>query len=145
MSVKNPFFFFLNTWVLGVGLLISSCSPKTFTTYRSLHEVRESKAVEEGWIPDFIPESAMSIYEEHNPQTGIGGGGFLFGKEDGNPIQAKLGEPLDLRDVPEEVHNDPDFRTKHLTFYRYQDFIIGVHWNNRTIRFWKSPENSGVR
>ena len=47
------------------GCCLSGCSEHQSSYFKSYHEAKASGIIDRGWIPEFIPESAYDIKEQH--------------------------------------------------------------------------------
>lgn len=63
------------SWLLIIlpclGLLAGCLSDTLDATYGNLAEARADGAIERGWIPDWVPESATALHEVHTLDTNV--------------------------------------------------------------------------
>ena len=55
--------------VLLTVLALAGCNETIESEYKSFAEAKTSGAVERGWIPSIVPETALNIVEKHNLDT----------------------------------------------------------------------------
>jgi len=55
--------------LLGLALSATACSDVMEASYLSLAEARAKGAVERGWVPAWLPESARELKEKHDLDT----------------------------------------------------------------------------
>ena len=90
--------------------------------YDSKAVVQEEQAIERGWIPGIIPDSAFEIAETHNLDTNIIVGSFKYKDED----EAKLLEQL----TPQADSNDT---------MEWQNFLFKVDKEKKRVKFRNKP------
>jgi len=54
----------------------------SINNYASIKEIKENKAIQHGWIPSILPESAYDIYETHDEDKNILFGKFSYKEQD---------------------------------------------------------------
>lgn len=65
------------------ALLLVSCGQDAVTSsYKAYSEVQKAGIIEKGWIPDFLPTSAVDIKEIHNVELDASRVEFTFQTED---------------------------------------------------------------
>lgn len=65
------------------ALLLVSCGQDAVTShYKTYSEVQKAGVIEKGWIPDFLPTSAVDIKEIHNVELDASRVEFTFKTED---------------------------------------------------------------
>ena len=68
------------------------------STYETVHEAHAAGAVDQGWVPEYLPPSAREIRERHNVATSEVWGRFEF--KAGDLAQtAHACRPVDVREV----------------------------------------------
>lgn len=77
----------LRFWVtitLGTLILlgVSGCSELVESNYPTYQQAAQSGAIESGWLPAFLPESASNIRESHDPETNQVWVSFEFPQEE---------------------------------------------------------------
>lgn len=83
--------FFLSGLLLSLIVSITSCdSPVYKNTFHNYSEVLKNRAIERGWIPNFMPISATNIIEEHNLETGFVLVEFSFSCKDSSKLKKSL-------------------------------------------------------
>ncbi len=76
--------------VLGYVVFMQRYSNVQINKYLDIEVVKENKAIQEGWVPAILPNSAYEITETHNLDTNTILGSFFY-KEDN---EAKFMENL---------------------------------------------------
>ena len=90
--------------------------------YDSKAVVQEEQAIERGWIPGIIPDSAFEITETHNLDTNILVGSFKYKEED----EAKFMEVLTT--VPDMNQT-----------YTWKNFLFKVDTKKKRVNFRNKP------
>ena len=90
--------------------------------YDSKAVVQEEQAIEQGWIPGIIPDSAFEIAETHDMDTNIIVGSFRYEEED----EAKLMEVLTT--VPDMNQT-----------YTWENFLFKVDTEKKRVKFRNKP------
>jgi len=80
--------------VLGYVLFIQRYSNVQINKYQDIEVVKENKAIQEGWVPAILPESAYEITETHDPDANTLFGSFNYKEQD----EAGLMEHLTIRE-----------------------------------------------
>ena len=116
-------------------VLIAACDDTQHAGYPTASAARADLAIERGWLPAALPESATDISESHDLDTNTGGGSFRFGASDIESFRAQL-QPM-LPEQLERLHAD---RTKlqrvGYTFHSAPGFLLAVNWQTRHVHFW---------
>lgn len=76
--------------LIAVVLLLLSCTETMKTSYETRNEARMDGAIERGWIPRIIPESAYDISEIHNLDNNQVTGEFYYAEVDENHFLSHL-------------------------------------------------------
>ena len=50
-------------------VMVAACSDFKDSSYASMADARRAGAVDRGWLPDLLPDSAINIRERHNLDT----------------------------------------------------------------------------
>jgi len=90
--------------------------------YDSKSVVKQEQAIEHGWVPGIIPDSAFEITETHDIDTNEIFGNFKYMQED----EAKLLEQLTLQ---------PDSNDT----MEWQNFLFKVDKVNKRVQFRNKP------
>jgi hypothetical protein len=90
--------------VLAAALILTSCGERPDVFYAHAIEARAAGAVDQGWIPDWMPKSARAIHEIHDLDTSRSMLTFLFEPVDPPQLPASCGQ------VPPEGISAPPFR-----------------------------------
>jgi len=64
--------------LVALGMGVSSCRETLVTRYASRTEADRAGAFGSGWLPQFLPPSAVDIWERHNIDTNETWGAFRF-------------------------------------------------------------------
>lgn len=131
--------------LLGLRLLYSVVDLSDENNYRDMSEVTRDRAIERGWIPANMPQSAVNIHEWHNMDTNEGHGDFSFSLDDSSSFVQSM-EGTIFADVDPSVVPRSEGENAELKWYRYKDFFYGVDWAAGKARFWLDyhhPDESG--
>ena len=90
--------------------------------YDSKAVVQQEQAIERGWVPGIIPDSAFEITETHNLDTNILVGSFKYKEED----EAKFMEVLTT--VPDMNQT-----------YTWENFLFKVDTEKKRVNFRNKP------
>jgi len=90
--------------------------------YDSKAVVQQEQAIERGWVPGIIPDSAFEITETHNLDTNILVGSFKYKEED----EAKFMEVLTT--VPDMNQT-----------YTWKNFLFKVDTEKKRVNFRNKP------
>jgi hypothetical protein len=74
-------------WLIYNQDYFQETSPKS---YNNFEEVKQSGAIQRGWIPDFLPVSSTRIYEKHNFDYNRGIVAFKCNPADFSGFETKL-------------------------------------------------------
>jgi hypothetical protein len=101
--------------------------------YATSAEARADRAIERGWLPEILPDSAFDIDEEHNIDTNRGGGTFHFAATDAETFRARLqpASPAAIARV-----DSAGLLTQGYSFHAFEDFLLAVNWQTREAEFW---------
>ena len=122
-------------WVSLVWVLLSiiSCSEDQESFYQDKPAVLEAQAIERGWIPDILPDSAKNIYEAHELDMNTGVGEFVFHERDECWLQERLNIRLSAK-IRQQVSKQYHFPETHEVFI-WGDFILSVDWEKHDVVF----------
>lgn len=101
--------------------------------YATAVAARAAGAVERGWLPEELPDSAFDIAESHHLDTNVGSGSFRFQAVDAEAFRAKL-QPAS----PAEIQRFDDaekLQRKGYGFYGVSKFIVAVNWQTLHVHF----------
>ena len=79
--------------VFVIPMLVRSCGPVE-NRYATLDDVRQAGAMDRGWLPPVLPESAVDIREENDLDLNLGSGSFSFSPEELDGYLARLRDEL---------------------------------------------------
>ena len=68
--------------VLGYVVFTQRYSDVQINKYQDIDVVKEHKAIQNGWVPAIIPDSAYDITETHDPEANTLFGNFKYKDED---------------------------------------------------------------
>ena len=71
-------------------VFLLGCSDSQQNYYKNKDAIIKDNAIQRGWIPSIIPDSAYKIEEEHNLDTNILKGSFQYNEKDENIFLNKL-------------------------------------------------------
>jgi hypothetical protein len=115
------------------ALYLVACYDSMHASYPTAAAARADGAIERGWLPDQLPDSAFDITESHDLDTNTGSGSFHFHAEDADSFRAKL-QPASAGDV--QRFRDPErLRRDGYTFHVVPEFIIAVNWQTQHVQF----------
>lgn len=121
--------------LLVVGtLLLTGCDETIRMSYPTTAAARAHGAVQRGWLPEELPDSATNISEVHDLDTNTGGGSFQFGATDVDTFRAQL-RPASDELVNQHFRLADPFREQGYHFYEVSRFILAVHWPTRRVHF----------
>ncbi len=114
-------------------LNLSGCSEDIESFYHDKAAVLEDRAIEYGWIPDILPDSATQISETHDLDTNTGVGEFVFHERDERWPRERLEIRLvsQIRQHVLKRYNLPD---THEVFI-WGNFIVSVDWEKHVVVF----------
>ncbi|MCP4403318.1 MAG: hypothetical protein GY801_39170 [bacterium] len=117
-------------WVL---LSLISCSEEQESFYQDKPAVIEDQAIERGWIPNILPDSASNIYETHELDMNTGVGEFVFHDRDERWFQERLNVRLSAK-IRQHVITQYRLPDTHEVFIS-GDFIVAVDWEKNDVIF----------
>ena len=106
-------------------ILTSYFSDLQINKYPDTEAVKQDRAVERGWIPAILPESAYDIEETHNLDSNQLFGRFYYRKRDEAKIMEKL-TPV------------PDMKAT----YRWGDFFFKIDTEKHYVKFRNDPKKA---
>lgn len=79
----KKFLLYLSALVLIISLIMLSYFSDDYSnSYKNVQAAKADGAIESGWVPSIIPNSAYDIVEKHNLDTNVFYGSFHYKKED---------------------------------------------------------------
>ncbi len=69
-------------FVLGYVVFIQRYSDVQINKYEDIEVVKENKAIQNGWVPAILPNSAYKITETHDPDANTLFGSFNYKEQD---------------------------------------------------------------
>ena len=68
--------------VYGIALKVSDYGDTVYSRHANLAAARLDGVIERGWVPELLPAGSNDIWETHDLDTNVGGGGFQFSSND---------------------------------------------------------------
>ena len=79
----KKFLFYLTALVLIISIIMLSYFSDDYSnSYKNVQAVEADGAIQRGWIPSIIPNSAYDIVEKHSLDSNVFYGSFYYKKED---------------------------------------------------------------
>jgi hypothetical protein len=116
-------------------LLATGCSEASNSKYPSMAAARTDRAVERGWVPDILPDSASDIVENHSVDIGGGSGEFRFAPIDRLRFKERL-MPMGGAELRKLERSQVHLLDEGYQFYSVPGFRIAIHWEKCAGRFW---------
>lgn len=128
-----------------LALLLVACerdSDFIASRYATAAHVRRDEAIERGWIPVVLPESATDISESHDLDLNTGSGTFSFSLAEAAAFRTEL-RPLPPT-VPFRriIIDRADYERQGFNFYSFEDFYLAVNWRTGKVHFWLAYDYS---
>lgn len=124
-------------WVQGLlaasMFWLTGCDDAMHARYSTAAEARAEGAIQRGWLPEELPDSATDISESHDLDTNTGNGMFRFLEVDSNAFRAKL-QPATLGQV-EKFRDHQRLQREGYTFHVVPEFVLAVNWQTRHVWF----------
>ena len=144
------------TPLVGAVALIAACAYSDAVTnaYATKAEAEQAGAVERGWVPRGLPDSARDLREAHSDEGRRAWGLFSFAPEDSDVLRAIL-DPTEISaqglepDIPARIEwwplllrgtvNAEPIKSAGLQAYRGKDpqLIVIVNWKQGRAYYWK--------
>ena len=96
-------------------LFLLGCSDSQQNYYKNKDAIVKDNAIQRGWIPSIIPDSAYEIEEKHDLDTNIIKGSFQYNEKDENIFLNKL--------------------TKSNEQFMWKDFVFTIDTKNNNVEF----------
>ncbi len=120
-------------------------------TYETMGKAREDGAIDRGWVPEYLPDTATNIRERHSQDTNEGWGTYSFGDLDLSHFEKHWShaQSAPLPGDPNRFHGEPTIDwwpgtlNDGLVFYRgIEDghFWLAVDNEKKTCYFWIDQE-----
>lgn len=127
----------LTAIISGCGYCVLSSSECYFSSFEHVDEARERGAFEKGWLPQWLPESAIEIHEGHDLDTNAQAISFSL------PTKADFNPPALCRSVSTAPH--PNLKTSifprsvhRFTDIRLCDDLYLVIDGSHRVHLWKN-------
>ena len=107
-------------FVLGYVIFTARYSDAQINKYEDIEVVKENQAIQKGWVPSIIPDSAYEITETHNLDTNELFGNFKYKEQD----EAALMEHLTVKQNMDKTLEWGDFLfrvDKELNYVQYRN------------------------
>ncbi len=119
-KTKGIILLIISFLVLGYVVFIQRYSDVQINKYEDIEVVKENKAIQQGWVPAILPESAYEITETHNLDTNTLFGNFKYKEQD----EAGLMEHLTVKQDMDKTLEWGDFIfrvDKELNYVQYRN------------------------
>jgi len=120
------------SFLLAFSLVFSGCYDTVTTSYDNTDEIKKDRAIERGWIPSIIPKSAYTINEQHDLDTNVCKGTFLFKDEDKNVFKENLGNQVKGKVKTGLIEK---YKITEFSIYQWENFILSVDWTKNKAEF----------
>jgi len=81
-KTKGIILLIISFLVLGYVVFMQRYSDVQINKYEDIEVVKENKAIQQGWVPSILPESAYEITETHNLDANTLFGNFKYKEQD---------------------------------------------------------------
>ena len=119
-KTKSIILLILSFLVLGYVVFTQRYSDVQINKYEDMEVVKENKAIQNGWIPAILPDSAYEITETHNLDANTLFGNFKYKEQD----EAGLMEHLTVKQDMDKTLEWGDFLfkvNKELNYVQYRN------------------------
>ena len=99
--MKKILFLALSFFVLGYVIFTQRYSDVQINKYQDLEVVKENKAIQKGWVPSILPDSAYDITETHDPDANTIFGNFNYKEQDEAGLMKHLTVKPDMNNTLE--------------------------------------------
>ncbi len=117
---KSIILLILSFLVLGYVVFTQRYSDAQINKYEDIEVVKENQAIQKGWVPAILPNSAYEITETHNLDTNTLFGNFKYKEQD----EAGLMEHLTVKQNMDQTLEWGDFLfrvDKKLNYVQYRN------------------------
>lgn len=118
---------------------VTACDDSIRTNYATAAAAHAVGAIQRGWLPPSLPDSAFDIVESHVLDTNTGGGSFHFAPHDADSFRAQL-ESVSTEKVQTKVSDRTSLQRDGYTFHTEPGFLLAVNWQMGSVRFWLTPK-----
>jgi len=141
MTTRKVILWFAIAIPMGIFLTLTVCSiifDETLEShYQNKQEIIADKAIERGWLPNNIPESAHDIYERHELDTNHGYGRFHFDKDERETFTSSM-KKINPRDYRKKIwRKAPKLKGQNITWYCYDPFIYAIENDEEVAHFFQ--------
>ena len=123
-NIKKILLFILSFAVLIYVVFIQRYSNVQINKYEDVEVVKENKAIQNGWVPAIIPNSAYNITETHDPDANTLFGSFNYKEQD----EAKLMDHLTVKD---DIKN----------ILEWKNFLFTVDKEQNQVKYRNKPSS----
>ena len=109
--------------VLGYVVFTARYSDVQINKYEDIEVVKENKAIQNGWVPAILPNSAYEITETHDPAANTLFGSFKYKEQD----EAGLMEHLTVKQGKDNTLEWGDF------LFRVDKTLNYVKYRNKSV------------
>ena len=124
----------LGALLVASTVLLTACDETMRMNYATAAAARADGAVQRGWLPEELPDSATNISEAHDLDINTGGGSFQFSAADVDSFRAKL-RPASDELVNQHFRHADRLRDQDYRFYAVSQFVLAVDWQTRSVYF----------
>ena len=100
-KTKSIILLILSFLVLGYVVFTQRYSDVQINKYEDMEVVKENKAIQNGWIPAILPDSAYEITETHNLDANTLFGNFKYKEQDEAGLMEHLTVKQDMNNTLE--------------------------------------------
>jgi len=122
------------------AFFLTACYDTQRASYATAAAARADGAIQRGWLPDSLPDSAFDIAESHDLDTNTGGGSFRFEARDADSFRAQF-QPLSAAQLQSLASNRTKLQRDGYTFHAAPGFWLAVNWQTRHVQFWLNPKS----
>ena len=124
---------------LAAGVLfLTACDETQRASYATAAAARIDGAIQRGWLPTSLPDSAYDIAESHDLDTNTGGGSFRFDARDADSFRAQL-QSLSAAEV--QSLDRAKLQRGGYTYHVAPGFWLAVNWKTHHVQFWLNPKS----
>lgn len=126
-------------------LLLAACgrdSDVIHSCYATADYVKRDEAIERGWIPEILPNSATDISESHDLDLNVGSGIFSFSPVEVESFRARLRALPPTEPFRRIIIDRAGYEHQGFNFYSFEDFYFAVNWTTCKVHFWLAYDYS---
>ncbi len=130
----------LHAFLAASVLLLAACGDTQDVHYPTAREAHADGAIQRGWLPTALPNSASDISESHDLDTNTGGGSFRFAASDADSFRAQL-QPMSAAQVQSLDADRAKLQRDGYTYHSAPGFWFAINWQTRQVQFWLNPKS----